>query len=841
MTEVELTPDRTKMLLCVYRDSKPPHRDRFDPVSAKARKAIAKSLGVETDVFSDWCEQARVHGGAKKFTVEEASPPEPGKVYVRPMESPRADARVYALSRFVNEVLPAVPLTHVAEWEEKESLCCLDVDYHESAAPDREWLTTLVTTRLAPKPIAWHFSRSGGLHLFYTCAGVFTASELAACAALRFRSIDSTAGLELKAVVRGPGEERVHTYASQDTAAGLVSWLGAPEYDEADRDAWLDSESMECGKRYPHTKCPIDPSEGAEREPVVVMESGVYCFRCNGKGLSLGSRRAGFVPWAALLGSPSAGELGGLVRNLVHWGHAKWVLTERYALPEPFARLAYSAALKAFHEGKPTAGLIGRVFDNRSDSLARVNDLWMTIDESFAYPKDIQNILATFPVALYCEEDKVKPDLAVICEINQTKGITRYGYRNISVVHGYRLASRFLPDTDQTVVAVLNPDLRRAAGSRRYPRYVPVSKRMKEDEAWTAIETVLPRIDRVYIRCILASFGCAQETRMGLPPIIFASGVSAAGKTAMAQVAAGIIGARVGNESKFDADETRFRAAIRQGAQEGPVVVVNELLKDAGKGRYKLTTREALDFVLTVTPTSASHALYKGPVKMGRLPSIVLTETMCPDDLRSETQLARRIRHHYVHGERKDWKETIAKAGLSDLHLLRTVSDEVARACDAVLSSVIDDCFSVPATWDAIADSLGVKTIDESPDFEDKTPWLRELFRLVCAAPDLTGREAKMYSKDRKRVSRMDSTPDDEESDLASVYGMFATPGNWSDGRKLAEKPWDKILGVSEPVRVDLKGEGNTVYLRFCVGPKENPTKTNSQIVNPTDWPRMLS
>jgi len=841
-TEIELTPSGLKLLVAVYRDGKAPHRDRFDPVSAKQRKAVADKWGVDEDTFSDWCEQARVRGGAVKFTLAEPPAPGTGEWLVRPIAGARDTGTTHrsVALRFVKDTLPGVPVDHVAEWGDAGALCCLDVDYHEHAPPARDWLETFVTTRLVPQPLAWHFSRGGGLHLFYVSAGAFTADELASVAALRFRSADPTAGLELKTVVRGPGDEPVHHYATQDTAAGFVAWLGAPEYDESARDEWLESRGMECGKRYEHTRCPIDPGDGAERDPVIVMESGLFCFRCDGKGLTLGSRRAGYVSWATLLGSPSAGELGGLVRNLVHWGQAKWVLTERYGLPDPFARLAYRAALKAYHEGRDTEGLIGRVFDPVTDALARVNNLWLTIEESYAYPKDITPILARLPVCLHVEDDKVKVDPAVVCELNQTKGIARYGYRDISVVHGYRLASRFLPDADQTTVAVLNPDLRRVATARRYPRYVPVSKRMPESEAWAVLETILPRLDRTYIRTLIASFGCAQETRLGLPPIMFISGVSAAGKTAMAQVAAGILGARVGNESKFDADESRFREAIRQGAQEGPVVVVNELLKDAGKGRNRLSTREALDFVLTMTPYSASHQLYKGPVKMGRLPSLVLTETQCPEDLREETQLARRIRHHYVSGAKRDWKQTIAAAGLTNLNLIRGASDAVADACNSVLSGVVDECFALPATWDQIADGLGVKTIEDSTDFMDPTPWLRELFRLVCAAPAPEGRDAKLHAEGFKKIARGDSTPGESDADISTVYSMFADPGNWGSARRLLEKDWSALLKTDDVVKLDLKSEGNTVYLRYRVGPMKKPLKVNGQIADPTLWEALL-
>jgi hypothetical protein len=847
-THVELTPDRLKMLIVVLRDGKPPHRDRFDPVSAKHRRAQASAVGVEPDVFDGWCEEARVKAGAVKFTVAEPAASDVDTVFVRPMDSPRDAAETYdhGPTRFVKERLGSIPVTHVAEWDGQEALCCLDVDYHDVTAPPREWLENVVGTRVSPPPLRWHFSRSGGLHLFYTAAGDFTAQELAACAALRFRSIDRAAGLELKNVVRGPGPERVYGVGdSQESGAGLIDWLGNPEFDEEARDAWLDSEGMECGKRYEHDKCPIDPTlDAGSRLPVMVSEAGVYCFRCNGKGLTHGSRRPGWAPWPAILGSPSAGELGGLVRNVAHWGHAKWVLTERYGLPVSFARIAYMAALKAYHAGKPSFELIRNVFNKNTEELARVNNLWMTIDSSHTYPNNIQPILRNLPACQYIDPDgKIKADEAAVTELLQTKDLGPRGYKNINVVHGYKLGSVFLAEnTNATTAAVVNPTLK-ALSNRALPRYVPVSKRMPPDEAWALVESVLPRIDRTYIRLLIASFGCAQETMRGLLPVVFASGPSAAGKTAMAQVACGIIGARVGAEATFDPEPAKFRAGIFSGGQQGPVVVLNELLKDATRGRFKLTTREALDFLLNLTPHSESHILYKGPAKMGRLPGIVITDTVLPANLNEETQLARRMRVISVTGRKDEWRSTIARAGITDLHLIRTVSDQMARACDSVMSSVIDDFFSIPMTWDDISDSLGVKTAETSDDFVDTTPWLRELFRLVCSAPPLSERESKLYARGYKKVSRC-TTPGEEESDLCAVYSMFVDGpgGDWASSRKLMEKDWSGVLKTDEVVKLDLRGDTAAVYLRFRVGPAKTPTRVNEEILKPEGpgWEALL-
>lgn len=839
MTEVELIPDRTRMLIVITRDGKPPHRDRFDPIIAGARKKQAEACGVDLDTMAGWCEEARAKGGSVKFTPPAEVRAPIGQVTIRDItENASARRPAGPPETFLQNWLQQVRVDQVAEWEGLEALCCLDIDYHDGSTPDRNWLDTIVRTRVSPRPTAWHFSKGGGLHLFYLAAGGFDADDLAACAALRFRAIDGNAGLELKRVVRGPGSEKVELApAGQDTAGTFIDWIESGDCTDEDRDRWLESEQMECGQRYPHDRCPIDPGPSSKGDnPVVVNESGINCFRCNGKGLTLGSRRPGFVPWPAVLGSPSAGELGTMVKKMVHWGHARYVLIEKYGLPEALARKAYKAALVAAHAGKSSADKVPSVFDERTDSMTRVANQWVSIDSQYAYQGNLQNLLACMPAAQFVSDGEAKVDMARVTELSQAKDLSRLGYKNVELVHGYKLSAQFLADVRTTRVSVSNPGLLEH-GARCLPKYRRASERMNLDDAWGAIESVVPRVDRTLIRTLLVAFGCAQETRRGLLPILFIAGPSAAGKSAMCQVACGVLGAQVGAEATYDVDPSRFRTQIRDGALKGPLVVFNELLKDAARGRNKATFREALDFVLNLTEDSTSHKLNTGSVPMGKLPAIAITEPLCPYGLQEETQLARRIRYHEVAGRKDEWRRTIADSGISKLSLIRTVSDRVAKACDAILSDVVDTFFSVPSNWDDQADLLGVKTVEKADAFEDQTPWLKELFRLVCAAPALDPKDAKLYSGGYKKLSR-----DQADSDLVAVYSKYAdgNGSNWNESRRLTEKDWTMILKADTAVWIDLRPHQSDLFVRFGVGPRKKPTKVNEQIVDPSSWEGLM-
>lgn len=849
--QVELTPtDRGRVLVNIRDDEdKPLYSDRIDPQSARARVKPMKTAGVSETVFLAWCEQTRIANKQQAFTVEVPVCKENVPVFLtRPRDGQDVNAERHECSAedFVRKVLPKLPQDILGKWSDADVLCCLDVDYHDKPPPTQDWLENVVLTRLVPKPYAWHLSKGGGLHAFYLPATPYTAKELAAVAALRYRCIDPSAGLELKTAVFGPGDKAYHVATLQDTAASALPWFGTSEYDDAEREDWLESHGMLMDARYAHDMCPIHPVEESHGTPVCVNAAGIFCFKCEATGHSLGCRKPGFATWAALLGSPSSGDLGALVRNIVHWGHARWVLKYKYDLPESLARYAYSAALKAYHYGTDRASLVEGVFSANTVDLARVGTRWVNLKSGFGYPKDILPLLNCLPKVRYVDEEgKVKVDPAAACLLSQMDDHSERGYSPINVIQGFKMTEQYLSKpTDPTTVPVVNPELVSTAAGRCNPRYVPKAKRMKEDEAWAVIETVLPQIDRTLVKVALASFACAQETRAGMQPIVFVTGATGAAKTSTIKVAAAIYGSR-SHDVVFEGDPSRMRQNVKSGADTCAAVIFNEILKDSSRGKHKMSPREALDPLLNFTEDSSSWIAYVGPVKMGRLPALFLTEPVCPATIREETQLARRIRHHKIFGEKKMWKQTIPAAGVgANLHLLRTASVTVNAACDAILSSLCDEFFSTPLTWDFIADTLGVRTILESPDFDDNSDaYLKEFFRFVCLAPDLEGALAKRYSDGYKRVSREACEKDSPSDQLLTVYTMFADGGgnDWLNSRRLLEKDWSSVLKTPVPVQLDLTSDGVSVYARFRSGPVKSPeTLVNKQIVDPTDWESML-
>lgn len=817
--EIELVASGKRLLIRRLSDG---WTDKIDPESRNARLRVARALGVSEPVVLAWI----VKGHGRHLLADDS--PLPGEYLVRPITAGDDTAERFTDWRAALQACPVEG--HVMTWT-GEQLACLDVDYHGVRPPDKSWLEGIVCARLAPRPILWHFSRGGGLHCFYEPAGPFAAEELASIAALRYRTIDPTAGVETKRIIRGSQGVETFTYPTQDTAGSLNQWVGVDTVDESDVADWLSDNGLERGKRYGHDSCPIHPTDdpGVHRDPVTVGDAGIYCHVCAGHGYGLGNRKAGFAPYSVLLGTPSSGDVGRMIRNLCHWGHAKWIFTERYDMPEGLARKAYSAACKAYHHGKPTEPLVPGIFHRDTADMARVNKSWMSLEQSYIYQKEgLSALLSVIPAVQSWNEDKLCPvsSPSAVAELSQGKDLSARGFPDIEVIHGYRFTRQYMPPADRTTVSVTHPDVRHTK-----PRY---DRTMPEDRAWAVLETYLPGLDHNLIKLVLCSLGCTQETRLGMTPLIFVTGPAGAAKTTTVRVGAAIAGVKSW-DVVFDDNTSRFREGFVTAVQATSIIMVNEVLKDAERSRSKQSARQALDTFLNMTPTASSHVSYRGSVQMGRLPAIFLTEPVLPQHIREETQIARRLRHVRLYGRKDGWKQTLPPLGITpdDMHKLRGVSPEIESACNSILAAVTDEFFQEPIPFDKMADQLGAKTVEESDDFEDVTPYLREFFRQVCQAPAITNERLKAkYSNGYKRIVRQ------EDSMLTTLYGMFADgPGaDWTTSRKLSEKDWSGVLKTDYPVQLDQCTDGSSVYCRFRVGPLKLPLVVNERIVDPAAW-----
>lgn len=779
----------------------------FNPTSKKGQETVAKDSGVDVETVLAWSGAATTEG--KTFDID--TPANGFTTYYRPIKAPRGPATSSETPFAFLDTLAGDRET-IVEWDDKEALGCLDVDYHSDNFPGREWVETTVATSLVPKPYLWHMSPRG-FHAFYPAVSGLSGAEVTALAAMRWRSLDSTAGVEIKRQLRCPGAETLHKFSGYSSINSFVTdFLGVGD-STVDPSGYLDSVGLEIGRRYAHDKCPIEPTAASDnRDPVVVSESGIFCHRCSGLGRQRGRNRAGWVPYATLCGSESAGVLGTLVRRRTHWGHAKHVLDAHLDMTGDVAKLAYSAALKLMHGADGCDG----IFAPATESLVRLEGRWATVAEGYTFPKAIEPLLRTLPAT--------GGDPANVCLFSQpTIDLSDWGYPSVQVIRGAKLSTRLL-GTSRLVVASPAPWLKEY-GSVFYPRYVAPAQRMSKADARATIETVLPGVNWAYVDTLLVARGC-NEARVGLPQHLLVSGVSKSGKTSHVQLAAGILGDVV-TPIEASTDQDRFRSSIRDASQKGSYLSLDEFVKTSIRLNPRLTPEQVMEPLLTFDSDSISHQLYLGPTALGHLGVCVWTDTKFSEVLHDYTQIARRVHVFKLH-EQVSWDDTLAAHGIAKIHYIRTISQEHADACNSILSWVADEYFGSLLTFHQICASMGVSTLENSADFMDLTQRRLDLFKLISEAPPLDSTDAKRWpGKGYKLIVR------NGDDAVSEQWALFSDSGkNWADAKRLHEKPFASILGVKGHVDIDTHVHGNRMAIRFRQGPFNQPTKVNEEIVN---------
>ena len=819
-------------VVCHHDDGRESEPLTVQGLSISACKKATEVLGCPLDAFKRLVSTFPPAAATYELEVNTAKAPEPTiAVLTRPIAS--LDGTVANVGPNNLDIALRVPNDQVLCWESLDDLACLDIDYHSSTPPPPLALRALMD-ELRPSPFLWHFSKGGGIHAFYKRSEKFTARELACVAALRMRQVDPNAGVEIKNKVRAAGELQIHPGLG-DTEVTLTGWIGEAEQDEDLIKEYLDSQGLEVGQRYSHTRCPIDPNDTAQGTPVVVYCEGIHCHRCHAKGVTFGGKvgRAGWASYGQLLRTSTGGEFGIMVKNRVHWGHAKWVLKYKYDLDTDISRVAYGAAIKAAHGIDGVSGL----FLDDIEDIARVGDSWVNIESSYTYPdKDcLKTLIAAFPHCKYLDQNgDLKVSQTKVAYLRQGHNLADRGYRGLRIVHGYRLAARHLPHSLDTFVPVVAEELR---GQKYAPRY---SRAMSVSEAERVIEEVFPGVDWSVVRTLICAAGCAQETMLGEHPMMFLSGCSASGKTTHCKIASGIIGSAV-SEVTYNPDDAQLKRSVKRGAETAALVVANEFVKDSCRMLRRRDPRAAFEPLLTLTPTTAVHVLFVGPRNLGRLPPLIITEPEFPAEIADYTQVARRLRYKRISNSKKSWSEIWGRLGLESdkIHLFRKLSDRVATAADVILSDVIDNCFGTPMTWNDLADMHGAKKVTEHDDMRSPDPSLRRLFAYCCTLTEETEPKfVSLHGSGFRQIHKTD-TRDGRHEDALYIYSSFSNGGtNWGKADALIEKDWNAILNYTgDEIQLDIVSDGvSAVYLRWRTGTSTTPKLCNSEILDGSTW-----
>jgi hypothetical protein len=716
-------------------------------------------------------------------------------------ESFTADTALAALEL---ALIPEPEIETFITWHGTEELCALDLDVEPGTEYDDVKLLVLLESMRQSPSHAW-VTHGGGLRLMFHATEIFAADEITAVAALTLSTRCQYQSLELKHDTRHPrapdsqGRRCSTLYRREQSfdRRALSSHLGVLKAGDSDVAAWLETLGFELGGRYEHVHCPIAPSDKGGRKPVSVLDGGIYCFVCEADGICAGSTKPGFFPFAHFCGRRRSSHLYRCLENATHWEQARFVLDAALDLPAQYTKLVYSAGvamMKSRDEAK-------RVFATGRD-FVRIGDRWTNLSGE-TYQKDVKPLLSQLPACNYRNGDgSFHVDRGRVATFEQTFDLAKYGYPSLVPVFGCRM----WPHSDgPNVTAVIQ--IRELAGDEATeyrPKYVPIAQRMPELEMWAEFERPCPGLSRGLLTLLVAARGIA-EGASSMPPMIFVTGPTRASKSMTPFLAASVCGDR-NTEIVWTTNGDRLRQAIVDAAAVGAYVTFNEVIKEAR--RQVREQHHAMDYVLNLTPDSVSHYMYVGPVRLGRLPVFVWTDTELPTEIKTDAQLARRIVHVHLPSQ-ISWESSLEQTGVRHPRQFRSSSERRCAAANALLSLVIDRFLRPPMKFSAIAQALGFMPMEDCEEACDRTQQLIALFDAVCSAPDLSGSDALRWRGRGWKVANRDV-----DSPLRETWMQVCDEG-FVTSRAASEQDWQRILSLREPARLELRAAGQRVAMRF--------------------------
>lgn len=745
--------------------------------------------------------------GESRFPLDTPPPVAPAtpatQFALRGRRQPRAEGVNYDT---FEEALaaPTEAAEPVIEWQGVDDVCALDVDFHHGYAPDPADLRAAANV-LQPAPFLWWITRSGGLRGMYRRIDLYTAEELAGVAGFQLLLRFPTALLEFKDRTRRAEGEVFRSVASDEIAC--VRRLFANTVgDEAAYAEWLDERGLVPGQRYDHDHCPVNPSPRAQSNapPVVVYADHVHCYICAADGVCRGSKTPGHFPLAVLAGQVAPSKFRLCVDKLTHWGHAKYVAAQ-FIRNERVARLIYSAALKLIHPNDPR---IPAVFTaGEPGGLVRYCGYWADKKGHALVLDKGSSGLRELPAACYVDaQGEVKPRPTIPERLAQTADLTDYGYPAVCRVWGIQLSADQEQPADKVSVVVNAKDFTNDEAADRRPRYIPPSRRMSEADAWITIETALPRINRKLIKLLIAAKGCS-EVRAGLPPMIFLTGPTGAGKTESVKIAANICGDRV-TRIPFELQNERTKQNLAKAKETGSFAFFDEYLKFARQ--RKVEPVPAMETLLGFTEDSVSHKLYVGSVPLGDLPVFVWADTDLPNELATHAQIGRRLVHIRLPAE-QSWQTTCQAAEVEAPDRLRFADRKYVDACNAIVSAVQDEFFPAgpPTEFAAVAVALGFHPLRSNERMQEKYEAVRTLFNLLMPL-DAAGTEARRWGKDWKVL---DLTRTGEP--VFEAWREFMDGNDPLAVTSLTELDLAVALRVKPPVEIEIKKRGSKLAIRF--------------------------
>lgn len=704
------------------------------------------------------------------------------------------------------------------QWVDVESLCGLDVDFHKGLEPLPHELIGFCDM-IRPTPFEFWLTKSGGLRLMYKQSGQYTADEIAAVAAYRIAERFPTATFEfLTRTRRPPGEVYRPTCGSADL--DYVRKLLGQSVEGTDYSEYLEAHGFVVGQRYPHIQCPVNPSRRAEgnADPVRVFEDHIDCRICAADGMKRGSKTPGYFPYVALTGDRIQSLTASAVINFVHWAQARHMLARSVNSPT-IAEKLYRALLKLYHGPDPRIPLVFTACE--PIGLIRSDGTWIAHNGEYQPITKDSAMIRALPVTMFIGLDgRPQVDDSKAEQMTKPVDLSELGYPAVHTLRGVHItSSQNLPRNKLYHVTHTN-ELKDDSNASRRPKYIHGVDSIKLAESFTVLNKILPGLDRDLILLLIAGRGCSEH-RSGKLPMLFITGPSGVGKTYHVHIAAAICGDTVGDVT-YTRDRSRFMQNFMSQKSNNGVIVFDEFFKSSHQAGD--TDEDAMQFLLSMNENSRSHAMYVGPVRIGSIPLLVWADAEYPLSIQQHEQIGRRV-HFKRLSTRVYWDEPCKAAGIRDPGSIRNQgSPEIVEACNCILSYVIDTWFSGEATdFAQVASDLAFPLIRDGAAVDEKINLIRELFNVVCDAPEITDEKLKKkFTCKGYKLARADTG--------CVVYDALLSV--WSDEergtrkiRLVDEMDIATVLGLRAPCVLQITNTSKTTFaVRFVsIGSNSKP------------------
>lgn len=509
-------------------------------------------------------------------------------------------------------------------WRSRVRLCVLDVDVRPGTAFGRADLERILIQCAGPLPVAGWLSRRGGIHFVFVAddAGTgyaLTAEQKAGAFALLARGLRDprVMRLELLASTREVPDGRItnpRRYGVEDLLGHLTKRGGADAVDAQEVERWVHGRGLHLGGRFGHEHCPFQPEPHQGRDPVVVNEDGVYCFRCAGK------TGRGWAPWSWLLRGNDHLETDDWIANAaaarVHWTHADLIVQAvAPTLGAAVRRAAYAALVTIYHDPDVAAEVMSWA---STAPLVRGEAAWLLWPEARPIP-----VSATTTRSLPWTQGR-GPELE---RATRAVGVLK-GYVPIRPTRCLVSTPTAAPAHNAVLAPVVRPTDAR-----------PCSKFMPMEEIRSVLKQTLLGFTDAHWNALLVTVlaGMRAQTAPATPSILLIDGPSGCGKGMVVHLAAGVLGGLPGKIHLSDDHEEARRSIGEAVISATPLIFMDEIGK-LPSGTWGVTSP-----LLEVTATVSWRQLYSGPAQAPMTSAVILAGSTIPNGFTTMRELARRV------------------------------------------------------------------------------------------------------------------------------------------------------------------------------------------------------